>query len=180
MWFLFLAENLIGKGGYAKVYRGCLRNGQLIAVKWLIKGTADEKTAAFLSELGIIAHVDHPNTAKLFGCCIEGGMHLVFQLSSFGSLGSLLHGLCNLPLLVHIAFFVYGLLRCINNFPGSKDNKLDWRKRYKIALGTADGLLYLHESCQRRIIHRDIKADNILLTQDYEAQVFFKFQTTNK
>ncbi|XP_015875269.1 receptor-like cytosolic serine/threonine-protein kinase RBK2 [Ziziphus jujuba] len=141
----FSEENVIGKGGYAKVYRGCLRNGQLIAVKRLIKGTADEKTAAFLSELGIIAHVDHPNTAKLFGCCIEGGMHLVFQLSSFGSLGSLLHG--------------------------SKDNKLDWSKRYKIALGTADGLLYLHESCQRRIIHRDIKADNILLTQDYEAQI---------
>lgn len=57
------------------------------------------------------------------------------------------------------------------HFSGSKDNKLDWRKRYKIALGTADGLLYLHENCQRRIIHRDIKADNILLTEDFEPQV---------
>lgn len=65
------------------------------------------------------------------------------------------------------------------HFPGSKDNKLDWSKRYKVALGTADGLLYLHESCKKRIIHRDIKADNILLTQDYEPQVFFKFQTKN-
>ncbi|KAF5463476.1 hypothetical protein F2P56_019386 [Juglans regia] len=140
----FSHENLIGKGGYAKVYKGCLQDGQLIAVKRLTKGTADEKTSGFLSELGIIAHVDHPNTAKLIGCGIEGGMHLIFQLSPLGSLGSLLHG--------------------------SKDNKLDWSKRYKIALGAADGLLYLHESCQRRIIHRDIKADNILLTEDFEPQ----------
>lgn len=93
MWFLFPVENLIGKGGYAKVYKGCLQDGQLIAVKRLTKGTADEKTSGFLSELGIIAHVDHPNTAKLIGCGIEGGMHLIFQLSPLGSLGSLLHGL---------------------------------------------------------------------------------------
>ncbi|CAL8166497.1 unnamed protein product [Prunus armeniaca] len=141
----FNNENTIGKGGYSEVYKGCLKNGQLIAVKLLTKGTSDEKTAGFLSELGIIAHVDHPNTAKLIGCCVEGGMHLVFELSSLGSLGSLLHGL--------------------------KANKLDWSKRYKIALGIADGLLYLHESCQRRIIHRDIKADNILLTEDFVPQI---------
>ncbi len=58
-----------------------------------------------------------------------------------------------------------------NCISGSTDNKLDWSKRYKIALGTADGLLYLHEGCQRRIIHRDIKADNILLTEDFDPQV---------
>lgn len=60
----------------------------------------------------------------------------------------------------------------ILHIPGLKANKLDWSKRYKIALGIADGLLYLHESCQRRIIHRDIKADNILLTEDFVPQVF--------
>ncbi|KAL5566170.1 hypothetical protein UlMin_029334, partial [Ulmus minor] len=141
----FSSENLIGKGGYAEVYKGTLKDGQLIAVKKLTKGTSDEKTAGFLSELGVIAHVNHQNTAKLIGCCIEGGMHLVFKLSPLGSLGSLLHG--------------------------SRDTKLDWSKRFKIALGVADGLLYLHESCQRRIIHRDIKADNILLTKDYEPQI---------
>ncbi|GLT64465.1 hypothetical protein SLA2020_369560 [Shorea laevis] len=141
----FNPENLIGQGGYAEVYKGRLQDGQLIAVKRLTKGTADERTSGFLSELGIIAHVDHPNTAKLIGCGIEGGMHLIFELSPLGSLGYLLHG--------------------------SKDNKLAWSKRYKIALGTADGLLYLHDSCQRRIIHRDIKADNILLTADFEPQI---------
>lgn len=85
-------ENIIGRGGYSEVYKGRLEDGELIAVKQLSKGTADERIASFLSELGIIAHVDHPNTAKLIGCGVEGGMHLVFQLSPLGSLGSLLHG----------------------------------------------------------------------------------------
>ncbi|KAB5529356.1 hypothetical protein DKX38_019437 [Salix brachista] len=143
----FNHENLIGKGGFAEVYKGCLPDGKLVAVKQLTKGTLDDKTAGFLNELGIIAHVDHPNTAKLLGCGIDGGMHLVFELSPLGSLGSALHG---------------------------SQVKLDWSKRYKIALGAADGLLYLHENCRRRIIHRDIKADNILLTENFEPQVSLK------
>lgn len=100
-------ENIIGKGGYSEVYKGTLKDGQLVAVKRLTNGTSDEKTAGFLSELGIIAHVDHPNTAKLVGCCVEKGMHLVFQLSSLGSLGSLLHGMlinCMLLLLIYTAY----------------------------------------------------------------------------
>lgn len=58
-------------------------------------------------------------------------------------------------------------------FLGSREN-LRWDIRYKIALGSAQGLQYLHEGCQRRIIHRDIKAANILLTEDFEAQVSFE------
>jgi serine/threonine protein kinase len=87
-----LVENLIGRGGFAEVYKGCLQDGQLIAVKRLNKGTSDERTSNFLSELGIIAHLNHPNTAKLIGCGVEGEMHLVFQLSPLGSLDTLLHG----------------------------------------------------------------------------------------
>ncbi|CAL0320988.1 unnamed protein product [Lupinus luteus] len=141
----FSNENIIGRGGFAEVFKGRLQDGQLIAVKKLTKGTTEEIIAGFLSELGVMAHVDHPNTAKLIGCGVEGGMHLVFELSTLGCLGSLLHG--------------------------PDKNKLDWSKRYKIAMRIADGLLYLHENCHRRIIHRDIKSENILLTEYFEPQI---------
>ncbi|KAL1827393.1 hypothetical protein ACET3Z_005805 [Daucus carota] len=140
----FSHENLIGKGGYAEVYKGCLRNGQLVAVKKLVKGSPEERIGDFLAELGIMAHVNHPNTAKLIGHGVEGGMYLVLELSAHGSLASLLH---------------------------ASNTKLEWSIRYKVAMGTAEGLVYLHEGGQRRIIHRDIKAANILLTKDFEPQI---------
>ncbi|KAI4326483.1 hypothetical protein MLD38_031793 [Melastoma candidum] len=133
-----------GKGGYAEVYRGCLQNGKVVAVKRLTRGTPDEKIADFLAEVGIMAHVAHRNTAKLVGYGVEGGMHLVLELSPNGSLASWLYGL---------------------------KEKLEWQTRYRVALGTAEGLLYLHEGCPRRIVHRDIKAANILLTRDFEPQI---------
>lgn len=90
---LFAAiENLIGKGGYSQVYKGCLANGQLVAVKRLKKGMGEEDLFNFLSEIGIIAHINHPNTAKMIGYGVEGGAFLVLQLSSLGSLSSRLHG----------------------------------------------------------------------------------------
>ncbi|KAL8159562.1 hypothetical protein V2J09_001099 [Rumex salicifolius] len=140
----FNEENLIGRGGFAEVYKGCLPDGQLVAVKRLLRGNQEEQNSNFLSELGIIVHLDHPNTAKLVGYGIEGGVHLVLQLSTLGSLGSLLRG--------------------------SREN-LDWATRCKIALGITEGLVYLHENCQKRIIHRDIKSDNILLAENYEPQI---------
>ncbi|XXG83369.1 hypothetical protein AAC387_Pa10g1138 [Persea americana] len=140
----FSSDNVIGKGGYGEVYKGCLQDGQLVAIKRLTRGSAEERISDFLSELGIIVHVNHPNAAKLVGFGVEGGMHLVLQLSPNGSLATLLHG--------------------------SKD-ALNWSIRYKVAVGTAQGLHYLHEHCQRRIIHRDIKASNILLTEDFEPQI---------
>lgn len=88
---LVCAENLIGKGGYADVFKGRLPNGQLVAVKRLTRGTADETTRDFLTELGIMAHVNNPNTAKLVGYGVEGGMCVVLELSEKGSLASLLH-----------------------------------------------------------------------------------------
>lgn len=140
----FSHENLIGEGGYSEVYKGHLQDGQIIAVKRLIRGTPEEMTADFLSELGILVHVNHPNISNVIGYGVEGGMHLVLPLSHHGSLASLLSG---------------------------QKEKLDWRIRYNIALGTAAGLSYLHEGCQRRIIHRDIKAANILLSEDFEPRI---------
>ncbi|CAH2072402.1 unnamed protein product, partial [Thlaspi arvense] len=140
----FSRENLIGEGGYAEVYKGQMLDGQIVAIKKLTRGSAEEMTMDYLSELGIIVHVDHPNIAKLIGYCVEGGMHLVLELSPNGSLASLLYE--------------------------AKEN-LSWSIRYKVATGTAEGLYYLHEGCQRRIIHKDIKASNILLTENFEAQI---------
>ncbi|KAG8075011.1 hypothetical protein GUJ93_ZPchr0006g44618 [Zizania palustris] len=141
----FSSENLIGKGGHAEVYKGQLADGQFVAVKRLTKGgNKEDRISDFLSELGIIAHVNHPNAAQLLGFSVEGGLHLVLQFSPHGSLASVLHG---------------------------AKEALKWKVRFDIALGIAKGMLYLHEGCHRRIIHRDIKASNILLTEDYQPQI---------
>ena len=93
MSLLWLADNMVGQGGYSEVYRGHLDNGQIVAVKRLAKDNADEnKEKEFLIELGIIGHVCHPNTANLVGCCIENGLHLIFNFSPNGTLSSALHG----------------------------------------------------------------------------------------
>ncbi|KAF8012223.1 hypothetical protein BT93_I0376 [Corymbia citriodora subsp. variegata] len=142
----FSPENLIGKGGHAEVYRGRLPDGQMVAVKRLGKKEKEEvdRIGDFLSELGIVAHIDHPNTARLLGFGIEGGLYFVLRFSPNGSLASLLHGSTGI---------------------------VDWTTRFKVAVGVAEGLQYLHHHCPRRIIHRDIKASNILLNEDYEPQI---------
>ncbi|KAL4386787.1 hypothetical protein GQ457_09G022810 [Hibiscus cannabinus] len=143
-----------GKGGYAEVYKGQLKDGMYVAVKRLMKGSSEEMTVEFLSELGIMVHVDHPNIAKTVGYGVEGGLYLVLQLSHNGSLASILFGsLSAQPLKL-----------------GPRE-KLNWGLRFKIAVGTAEGLGYLHEGCQRRIIHKDIKAANILLSEHFEPQI---------
>ncbi|XP_016579661.2 probable receptor-like serine/threonine-protein kinase At5g57670 isoform X3 [Capsicum annuum] len=142
----FHPENLVGQGGYSDVYRGDLEDGRIIAVKRLAKDSNDmNKEKEFLMELGVISHVNHPNTASLVGYCIENGFYLIFKFYPNGTLSSALHG---------------------------KSNKsLEWPMRYKIALGIARGLHYLHKCCKHRIIHRDIKASNVLLGQDHEPQI---------
>lgn len=86
-----LLENLIGKGGYSEVYKGCLANEECVAIKRLNKGVPEEDVFNFLSEIGIIAHLNHPNTARMIGYGVDGGAFLVLQLSPLGSLGAMLH-----------------------------------------------------------------------------------------
>lgn len=136
----------MGKGGYAEVYRGELKNGEMVAVKKLTKASNEERREKeFLTEIGTIGHVSHPNVSSLLGCCIDNGLYLLFPFSPKGSVSSILHDQSAPP--------------------------MEWKVRYKIAIGTAKGLHYLHKGCQRRIIHRDIKASNILLTEDFEPQI---------
>ncbi|CAF2331970.1 BnaA10g11610D [Brassica napus] len=146
----FDQENIVGIGGYSEVYRGDLCDGRRIAVKRLTKESGDMiKEKEFLTELGIISHVSHPNTALLLGCCVERGLYLVFRFSENGNLYSALH---------------------------EKENgSLDWPIRYKIAVGVARGLHYLHKRCNHRIIHRDIKSSNVLLGPDFEPQQITDF-----
>lgn len=83
----------MGRGGYAEVFKGKLYNGQSVAVKRLTKENRDEnKEREFLTELGIVGHVCHQNTVFLIGCCIENGLHLIFDFSPNGTLASALHG----------------------------------------------------------------------------------------
>ncbi|KAI9125253.1 hypothetical protein K1719_003869 [Acacia pycnantha] len=141
----FCPENLIGQGGHAEVYKGRLPDGQLVAVKRLMKKEKEneDKAGDYLSELGIIAHINHPNAVRLIGFGVNNGLYFVLQLAPHGSLSSLLFG----------------------------SECLEWKIRFKVAVGVAQGLRYLHHDCQRRIIHRDIKASNILLNENYEAEI---------
>ncbi|KAH7287820.1 hypothetical protein KP509_32G076400 [Ceratopteris richardii] len=141
----FSQGNLVGKGGHSEVYRGILNAGEVVAVKRLIRCVDEQRTIDFLTEIGIICHAMHPNITPLIGYCIENGLYLVYKFMSHGNLAGWLYG--RMP------------------------SALKWEKRFKVALGTARGLNYLHSCCQRRIIHRDIKASNILLGEEFEPQI---------
>ncbi|KAM0067629.1 putative protein kinase RLK-Pelle-RLCK-VI family [Helianthus debilis subsp. tardiflorus] len=142
----FSHDNLVGRGGHAEVYKGRLPDGQLVAVKKITKKEKkdEDRVGDFLSELGIIAHINHPNAARLIGFSSDTDLHLVLQFAPHGSLATLLH---------------------------NGEERLEWALRLKVAIGIAEGLQYLHYECNRRIIHRDITASNILLMEDYQPQI---------
>lgn len=104
---------MIGKGGHAEVYKGRLPDGKIVGVKKLVNEEMDDSdnTGDFLTELGIIAHINHPNCCRLYGFGIEKGLYFVLQFAPHGSLASLLFGLLHHPLLlpfphsVHIVCF---------------------------------------------------------------------------
>ncbi|KAK1407677.1 hypothetical protein QVD17_39299 [Tagetes erecta] len=141
----FKPENMIGKGGSSKVYKGCLPDGKEIAVK-ILKSSEDVLTE-FVSEIEIITALHHQNIISLFGFCFEdNNLLLVYDFLSRGSLEDNLHG-------------------------NKKDSAFGWNERYKVAVGVAEALVYLHNNCDQTVIHRDVKSSNILLSDDFEPQL---------
>ncbi|KAL6614854.1 hypothetical protein ACP70R_037124 [Stipagrostis hirtigluma subsp. patula] len=141
----FAPENVIGEGGFGKVYVGALANGRRVAVKQLKVGSGQGERE-FRAEVDIISRIHHRHLVTLVGYCVtENHRLLVYEFVPNKTLEHHLHGK-GVPV-------------------------MDWSKRMKIAIGSARGLTYLHEDCHPRIIHRDIKTANILLDDAYEAKV---------
>ncbi|CAN1312727.1 Protein NSP-INTERACTING KINASE 1 [Linum perenne] len=140
----FSCKNMIGKGGFGNVYKGYLTDGTLVAVKRLKDGNAAGGEIQFQTEVEMISLAVHRNLLRLYGFCMTGSERLlVYPYMSNGSVATRLKAK-----------------------PG-----LDWGTRKRIAIGAARGLLYLHEQCDPKIIHRDVKAANILLDDYCEAVV---------
>ncbi|XP_051135135.1 probable LRR receptor-like serine/threonine-protein kinase At1g56140 [Andrographis paniculata] len=139
--------NKLGEGGFGPVYKGKLGDGRAIAVKQLSVASHQGKSQ-FVAEIATISAVQHRNLVKLYGCCIEGDQRLlVYEFLENKSLDKLLFE------------------------TGSRPLFLDWGKRYDICLGVARGLAYLHEESRLRIVHRDVKASNILLDSELTPKI---------
>jgi serine/threonine protein kinase len=144
----FNSKNILGEGGYGIVYKGYLRDGSVVAVKRLKDYNAVGGEVQFQTEVEVISLAVHRNLLRLIGfCTTESERLLVYPYMPNGSVASQLR-------------------EHVNGKPA-----LDWSRRKRIALGTARGLLYLHEQCDPKIIHRDVKASNVLLDEYFEAIV---------
>ncbi|KAF8111233.1 hypothetical protein N665_0076s0220 [Sinapis alba] len=146
-------DHVIGAGSAGKVYRVDLKKGGgTVAVKWLRRGGVEEEsngTEVSVSEMEILGKIRHRNVLKLYACLVgRGSSYLVFEFMENGNL--------------------YQALR--RSIKGGLP-ELDWHKRFKIAVGAAKGIAYLHHDCCPPIIHRDIKSSNILLDGDYESKI---------
>ncbi|KAL3511314.1 hypothetical protein ACH5RR_030715 [Cinchona calisaya] len=138
--------NMLGQGGFGTVYKGTLPDGKEIAVKRLFLNKK-HKAADFYNEVNIISSIRHKNLVRLLGCSCTGPESLlVYELLPNGSLDHLI-------------------------FDPEKGKTLEWEKRLEIIIGTAEGLVYLHENTETRIVHRDIKASNILLDSRLRAKI---------
>ncbi|GLT46675.1 hypothetical protein SLA2020_204250 [Shorea laevis] len=143
----FNYDNKLGEGSFGSVYWGQLWDGSQIAVKRL-KVWSDKAEVEFEVEIQILGRVRHKNLLSLRGYCAEGQERLiVYDYMPNLSLQSHLHG------------------------QHSAECHLDWKRRIDIAIGSAEGIAYLHHQATPHIIHRDIKASNVLLDSDFQAQV---------
>ncbi|KAL2500801.1 G-type lectin S-receptor-like serine/threonine-protein kinase [Forsythia ovata] len=142
----FSPNNKIGEGGFGPVYKGVLKEGQEIAVKRLSKYSI-QGDVEFMNEVILIAKLQHRNLVNLIGCCIhEEEKILIYEFMPNNSLDTYI-------------------------FDNDQGRLLDWPMRFRIINGIARGLLYLHQDSRLRIIHRDLKAGNILLDVDMNPKI---------
>ncbi|KAL5548132.1 hypothetical protein UlMin_003363 [Ulmus minor] len=143
----FSPENEIGAGGFGSVYKGKLSTGQDIAVKRLSKDSR-QGVKEFKNEVELIAKLQHRNLVALLGCCIEGEERmLIYEYMPNKSLNH----------------FIFDRIRSSTMLP--------WKKHFDIVMGIARGLLYLHRDSKLHIIHRDLKASNILLDSNLNPKI---------
>ncbi|CAM8909867.1 unnamed protein product [Rhodiola kirilowii] len=142
----FSEDNILGRGGFGSVYKGKLDEGLEVAVKRLALNSG-QGDVEFKNEVLLLAKLQHRNLVRLLGFCLEGAERLLIY--EFLPNGSLDHFL----------------------FDPFKRTYLEWGTRYKIITGIAKGLLYLHEDSRLRIIHRDLKASNILLDEELQSKI---------
>ncbi|KAI7755588.1 hypothetical protein M8C21_029294 [Ambrosia artemisiifolia] len=144
----FSERNVLGQGGFGKVYKGVLGDNTKVAVKRLTDYESPGGDAAFQREVEMISVAVHKNLLRLIGFCTTPTERLLVY--------PYMHNLS-------VAYRLRELK------PG--EAVLDWATRKRVALGTARGLEYLHEHCNPKIIHRDVKAANVLLDEEFEAVV---------
>ncbi|KAK9706589.1 hypothetical protein RND81_07G137400 [Saponaria officinalis] len=142
----FSEANLLGQGGFGRVYKGVMQDGEEVAVKRLSKESG-QGCEEFKNEVRLIAKLQHRNLVRLFGCCVETDEKmLVYEYLKNRSLDSIL-------------------------FHKERKSMLNWQTRFNIICGIARGLLYLHQDSRYRIIHRDLKASNVLLDADMNPKI---------
>ncbi|PWZ37293.1 Cysteine-rich receptor-like protein kinase 6 [Zea mays] len=142
----FAESNRLGEGGFGTVYKGVLPDNQEIAVKRLSQSSG-QGIQELKNELVLVAKLQHKNLVRLVGVCLqEYEKLLVYEYMPNKSIDTIL-------------------------FDSEKSKELDWGKRVKIIDGIARGLQYLHEDSQLKIIHRDLKASNVLLNSDYTPKI---------
>ncbi|XP_002967666.2 probable receptor-like serine/threonine-protein kinase At4g34500 [Selaginella moellendorffii] len=143
----FCEDSKIGEGGYGVVFKGFLPDGSVVAVKNLLNNTGQAEKE-FRVEVEAIGKVRHKNLVRLLGYCAESCYRmLVYEYVDNGNLEDWLHGF------------------------SSQTQAFPWEARMKIALGTAKALTYLHEALEPKVVHRDIKASNILVEGDWNAKI---------
>ncbi|KAJ4822619.1 hypothetical protein Tsubulata_020950, partial [Turnera subulata] len=139
-------KDKLGQGGYGSVFKGKLRSGLDVAVKMLGKSKANGQD--FISEVATIGRIHHVNVVRLIGFCVEGTKQaLVYEFMPNGSLDKIIFA------------------------PAEKYSHLCWEKLHQIALGVARGIDYLHQGCDMKILHFDIKPHNILVDENHNPKV---------